>query len=78
MSTDDSPEREFDAYDSELLPAATLEHEEGTSNRSGSEPISNRSNPTETLTSNRKPRREVWWLNLGGTDQSLNGLSKTV
>ena len=34
MSAGDSPEREFDIYDSEGLPAATLEHEESTSNRS--------------------------------------------
>jgi hypothetical protein len=77
MSTDDSPEREFDAYDSEVLPAATLEHEEDISNLSGSEPISNRSNSTETLKSNRKPRREVWWVNLGATDRSLKSIGRS-
>ena len=55
MSTDDSPEREFDVYDSEGFPAAALEHEESISNLSKSEDIPNRSNPME----NPKPSRLV-------------------
>ena len=64
MSTDDSPEREFDVYDSEYLPgrAATMEDEESTSNLSEIEAISNCSNPMERPSPSRKPRREVWCL----------------
>ena len=66
MPTDDSSEREFDEYDSESLPAAT---EESTSNLSESEEaIPNRSKISmENPKPNRKPRREVWWLDLGAT-----------
>ena len=76
MSTDDSPEREFDIYDSEGLPAATLEHEESTLNLSESETILNRSNPMENLKPSRKPRREVWWLDVGGTNHSLKSIGR--
>ena len=79
MSTDDSPEREFDVLvnDSEDLPAATLELEESTSNLSESETISNYSNPIEkNLNPNRKPRREVWWFDLGATNQSLKSIGR--
>ena len=72
MSTDDSPEREFDVYDSEGLPAATLEHEESTLNLSESEAIINRSNPKPS----RKPRREVWWLDMGATNHSLKSIGR--
>ena len=63
MSTDDSPEREFNVYDSEGLPAATLEREESTSNISEGEAISNlkpafKSNGKSETKS--KPHREVW------------------
>ena len=60
MSTDDSPEREFDVYDSEGLPAATLEHEESTVILSESEAISNLSNPMENPKPSHNPRREGW------------------
>ena len=76
MSTDDSPEREFDVYDSEGLPVATLEHEESTSILSEGEAIPNRSNPMENPKSSRKPRREVWWLDLGVTDHSLKSIGQ--
>ena len=61
MSTDDSPEREFDVRDSE---AATLKHEESTSN------IMENPKPS------RKPRREVWWLDLGATNHSLKSIGR--
>ena len=77
---DDSPEREFEGYDSECLSAVTLEHhdEESTSNLSESEEKPNRSNPMKILKPSRKPRREVWWhrLNLGATSQSLNSIGR--
>ena len=77
MSTDDSPEREFDVYDYEDLPAATLEHEGSASNLSKGEAISNRSNLTENPKPNRKPRREVWWRDLGATDHhSLKSIGR--
>ena len=70
MSTDDSPEREFDVYDGEGLPVA---HGESTSILSESETISNRSNPKP----GRKPRREVWWLDLGtATNHSLTSIGR--
>jgi hypothetical protein len=68
MSTDDSPEREFDLYDSEGFP---LKHQESTSNLSEIEAISNRSNLMENPKPGRKPRREVWWLDLGTTNHNL-------
>ena len=61
MSTDDSPERKFDVYDSE---AATLKHEESTSNL------------MENPKSSRKPRREVWWHDLGATNHSLKSIGR--
>ena len=76
MSTDDSPEREFDVYDSEGLPAAALEHEESISNLSKSEAISNRSNPMENPKPSWKPRREVWWRDLGATNRSLKSIGR--
>ena len=77
MSTDDSPEREFDDYDSEDLPVATLEHEESTSILSESETITNRSNAiVENLKPSQMPRREVWWLDLGATNHSLESIGR--
>jgi hypothetical protein len=75
MSTDDSPEREFDVYDSEGLPAATLEHEESTSNLSESE--ANRSNPTENPRPGRMPRREVRWFDQDATNHSLISIGRS-
>jgi hypothetical protein len=63
MSAEDTPERKFDAYDGENLPTATVEHEEGASN------------PADTKSS-RKPRREVWWFDLGATNQSLQSIGR--
>ena len=77
MSTDDVPERKFEvAYDRESLPAATLEHVESTSYLSESEYISNRSNLTENRRPGPKPRREVWWFDLGATDHSLKSIGR--
>ena len=76
MSLDDSPKREFDVYDSEDFLAATLEHEESTSNLSESEVISNRSSSMENPKPTRKPRREVWWLDLGATNHSLKSIGR--
>jgi hypothetical protein len=76
MSTDDSPEREFDVYDREDFPRATLEDAEGTSNVSESEDMSNPSNSTRKPKSCRTPRREVWWLDLGAKDQSLESIKR--
>ena len=79
MSLDDSPKRELDVYDSEGLPAASLEDEESASNESNlseSEAISSRSNPMENPKPSRKPRREVWWLDLGTTNQSLKSIGR--
>ena len=72
MSTDDSPEREFDVYDREGFPRATLEDLESTSNVSEREDMSNPS--TEKPKSCRTPRREVWWLDLGTKNQSLESI----
>jgi hypothetical protein len=76
MSTDDSPEREFDVYDREDFPRATLEDAEGTSNVSEIEDMSNPSNPTGKPKSCRTPRREVWWLDLGVKNQSLESIKR--
>jgi hypothetical protein len=67
MSTDDFPEREFDAYDREGFPRAPLEDAEGASlgNVSESEGMSNPSNSTEKPNLCRTPRRGVWWLDIG-------------
>ena len=74
MSTDDSPEREFDVYDKEGFPKAILEDEVGIfeSNVSESEDISKPSN----LTGKPKscPRREVRWLDLRAKNQSLESI----
>ena len=77
MSTDDSPEREFDVYDSEGFPAATLEHGESISYPFESEAVSNCSNPTEIPRPSRMPRREVWWLDLGATNHSLKSIGRS-
>ena len=76
MSTDDSPEREFDVYDREGLPnlRATLEDAEDTSCVSESEDISNPSNPTERPISRPPPRREVLWLDQGTNNLSLESI----
>ena len=77
MLIDDSPERIFDKYEKEDLPTATLEDAvaEGTSNPDGSEAISK---PTEKSKPKpkRTPRREVWWLDLGMTNQSLESIKR--
>ena len=75
MSTDDSPEREFDIYDIEGL---LMAHGESTSNLSESEleAISNYSNPMENPQPSRKPRREVWWLDLGATNHNLKSIGR--
>ena len=73
MSIDDSPKREFEAFDSEGLPAVTL-GSTGTLNLFESGGISNPSN-TEKPNSSRRPRREVWWFDLGATNQSLQSIS---
>ena len=72
MFTDDSPEREFDKRDtaSECVPLP-VKHDESTSNLSEIEALSNRSNPMENPKPSRKPRREVWWLDLGTSNHSL-------
>ena len=75
MSTDDSPEREVGIYVSEGRPAATLEHE-STSNFSEGEAISNVSNAMEISKPSRKPRREVWWFDLGATNHSLKSIGR--
>ena len=76
MSTDDSPERKFDVYDREGFPRTTLEHAESTSNVPESEDMSNSSNPSEKKKPRRTPRREVWWLDLGAKNQSLESIKR--
>ena len=76
MTTDDSPERTFDAYDREGFSRAPLEDTEGTSNVSESEDMSNPSNATGKPKSSRTPRREVWWLDLGAKNQSLESIKQ--
>ena len=55
-----------------------VEDTEGTSNGSESEDsdLSNPSNSTEKLKSPRTPRREVWWLDLGVKNQSLESIKR--
>ena len=76
MSTDDIREREFDLHDSEGLPVATLEHEENTSIHSESEATSNGSNQRKNTKPSGKPRREVWWLDLGTTNHNLMSVGR--
>ena len=76
MSIDDSPKRDFDVYDRGGFPSAPLEDSEGTSNVSESEYMSIPSNPAEMLNSCRTPRREVWWLDLGAKQQSLESIKR--
>ena len=66
MNTDDLPEREFDGYESE----------ESISNFSESEAISNPLNAMENPNPSRKPRREVWWVDLGATNHSLKSIGQ--
>ena len=58
----------------------TVEHDENTSSLSESESaieaVSNRSNQRKTLKPNRKPRREVWWLDLGTNNHSLTSVGQ--
>ena len=75
MSTDDILERDFDLHNSEGLPVATLEHE-NTSNHSEIEATSNGSNQRKNPKPIRKPRREVWWLDLGTTNHSLMSVGR--
>ena len=75
MSTDDSPDREFVVYDREGFPIATQKDAvEGPSNVSEIEDMSNPSNSTENPKPYPTPRREVWWLDLGGKNQSLESI----
>ena len=76
MSTDDSPERDFDVYNREDHSRATLEDAEGTSNVSKSEDMSNLSNSMDIPKSRRTPRREVWWFDLGAKKQSLESIKQ--
>ena len=76
MSIDDSPARDFSVFDSEDLPAATLENEESTSNLYESEAMPTRSNTTENPRPSRKPRREVWWLDQDGRDHTLKSIGR--
>ena len=78
MSTDDSPEREFDVYNGERSQRAPLEDTEGTSNVSESEDsdLSNSSNSTEKPKPSRAPRREVRWLDLGLKELSLESIKR--
>ena len=66
MPTGDFPERKFDAYET-----ATLE---GASNLFESEAIPSASDSTERPESSRTPRREVWWVDQGTTDQNLDSI----
>ena len=58
----------------------TVEDDENTSSLSESESaieaVSNRSNQRKTLKPNRKPRREVWWLDLGTNNHSLTSVGQ--
>ena len=76
MSTGDSPERNFDEYVGESLRPATPEDVEGASNFSQSEVTSDPSNSSGKPKSRRTPRREVWWVDLGATDQSLKSTKR--
>ena len=76
MSTDVSPEWEFDLYDGEGFPRAPLEDAEGTSNVYESENMSNPSISTQKSKSCRTPHREVWWLDLGAKKQSLESIKR--
>ena len=67
MSTDDSPDREFD------LPSATLER---TSNLYESEDIPYHLNPTVNPRLSQIPRREVWWLKQDATNHSLMSIGR--
>jgi len=70
---DDSPEREFDTCDREGFPRAPLED---ISNVLESGDMSNPSNLTEKPKSCQTPRREVWWLDLGAKNQSLESIKR--
>ena len=78
MSTDDSPERDFDVYDREGFLRAPLEDAEGTSlaGVSECEDLPNPLNSTEKPKSYRSPRREVRWFDLGTKNQSLESIKK--
>ena len=67
MSTGDSPERKLDAYETTAL--------EGASNLFECEAIPNASDLTE-FTSSRTPRREVWWVDQGTTNQNLDSIRR--
>ena len=77
MSTGDSPERNFDEYVvGESLRPATPEDVEEASNSFQSEVTSDPSNSSGKPKSRRTPRREVWWVDLGATDQSLKSIKR--
>ena len=76
MSTDDSPEREVFVYDREGFPRGSLEDEEGPSDVSEIEDVSNPSKSTEKPKSCRAPRREVRWLDLGARNRSLESIKR--
>src|SRR5882757_4610807 len=74
--TEDSPNRNFGAYDTEDLSIATLEAAEGPSNLSDSDARLGPSNSLGTPKSNQTPRREVWWLDQSGTNQNLESIKR--
>jgi hypothetical protein len=59
-------------YDREGFPRATLEGAEGTSNVSESEDTNSTGKPKSC----RTPRREVWWLDQGARNQSLESIKR--
>jgi hypothetical protein len=80
LSTDDSPERRSNPYDSrelEDLSTAPLEYADS-SNPSESEgttrSVSNSPDPTGKPESSQPPRREVWWDPGATNDQSLKSI----
>ena len=63
-------------YDGEDFLRATLKDTERTPNVFESEDIPDPSNSTEKPKSCRNPRREVWWLDLGAKNQSLESIKR--
>ena len=58
------------------METADSEHDENSSFLSTIEAVSNRSNQRKTLKPNRKPRREVWWFDLGTNNHSLTSVGQ--
>ena len=75
MLIDDSPERISDKREREDLPTAILEDADAecNSNPYESEAISE---STEKSKPKRTPRREVWWFDLGTTNQNLECIKR--